>query len=415
MNPLNLCVSDPRSVRVGKVLTFARGCTLITSSTGAELQGGSYFVSNARVKGDTVTLSLNRAMQKPGGGFKISREAQQFRTTIAQLKAQYGFKIDRVSLMRGAIKEILKHEFKKAGKPEYLEELNHGDWDTAFKKVGNNLINKTMGATHVDESQRDDLIMDALERLLRPGTVVKNFNAEKNQLLPFLLSCFQRQMLTEIKYYKEEASNNVHNHTDYSHGESDSDDDLDEGSDGEEFDSPQKALEWKQLVKGLTTFIQKKKGAGRAKSLLTLMEGLLLGTSSVEIAEKLGVSKPAVSQMGVELRGLLVEFAKSTKDDDMLTLLKKWGVTSAVGEELESLGDALQRLKKIRKGGVKTTVCVSKLEDLDSDDALLDVVNSGSASAEELENLEAAFHANLAKFEDVIQGEDALIGLLRRK
>lgn len=418
MSPLNLVLSDPKSVKVGKILTFARGCTLITSSTGSELQSGSYLVSNARVRGDAVYLSLNRAMQKPGGGFRVSREATIYKTTIAQLRTQYGFKVDRVSLMRGVITQIFKHEFKKAGHPEYIELLGRDNgWDTAFKNAGNGVINKLKGSTHIDESQRDDIILDALERLLRPGTVIKNFNSDRNDsLLGYLIYCFQLQVRTEVKNYKEEAANNVHNHTDFSHGEKDSDESLDDGveADDDMDSSPHKSLEWKQLLKGFSDFIAKKSGKNRSKQLLEVLSGLLEGKIAAAIAEEMGMSKQAMFTLVKELRGWLLDFAKATKDSEMLSLLHKWGVTSAVGDsESESLADALLRLKRLRRGGKKTTVSIKTLGDLDSEDGLLDVLHSGSANSEDLGDLEDAFHANLAKFDDVIQGRDALMGLLQ--
>lgn len=333
-----------------------------------ELIGVTCDLENMAVGSDKFTVSVdNSAFEK---NFGIGKQAK-----------------------KGIIYELIKDQFKKVGKEGFDPKI---DYDTIFTNMGWKMLHKF--PKKFDEEEGQGIIFDRILEIFTPK-IVKSFDPNKD-LVKYFSVIFHNRM---NNYFKE-----LHRQKRQKIEVPDEPSDYLEDTEGEE-PSPEEVISYNELIKGIKNFIQ---GRVRAKEQLQVLDDMMQGFTSGEIAEKYNVSNSLVSRYTNDIRDSLKEYAKKTDNNALILLMQQQSKKRRHSDEdINFIQKVLQEYKKKvgeksiaerESSGDKTKVKRTVLMDKVSDEAIRETVLNDSYSAKQLKS-------ELEEYFSILSSQDELI------
>src|ERR1017187_5289470 len=209
---------------------------------------------------------------------------------------------------------------QKAGRSELFDPNPEGksSWDDFLNPIAYNLIRKN--PIHIDSGDYPDLIMAALMNIT--SLEISKFNRQgqwpdkQNSSFPkYIAHFFQMRMINPVL----QSLFNKNKRTTYKPSSDNRTDDewMDSRRSHPSFDG-EGEIQYKDLVQKLIQYL-KSKPDGRYYE--TMFPMLLNGSSSGEVAQKLGVSEGLISRYLTRMKEEIMSFAKSTNNNELFDLM----------------------------------------------------------------------------------------------
>lgn len=200
---------------------------------------------------------------------------------------------------------------RQTKRPELLPLMNGIDIDKVFMTLA--LKEGKKNPFHIDNESLMDLILDALTGVLS-ANAIKSYDPATREFVPYFGTMFQYRMRTEFHQYAQQKNKERDNRDDSEIG----DDDYYDHHQDHHDNSPHHEMEYKKMLGDMLQKLGRERNGPQMQKMLQM---LIEGHNSADIAEELGISKPAVSQWIEKLKEFIIEYAKYTKNDLLSTLM----------------------------------------------------------------------------------------------
>lgn len=260
----------------------------------------------------------------------------------------------------------------------------------------------------IDPSEEVSIVLDEMmQHVLTPENIQK-FQGQRT--LPYLGTILDRSLLNYLARNKDQK-NKVRDNIS---PDEDMDSQIDHSRNPNR--NPEDIAHADQLYAGITKFLLKQ---NRGKEFVLMFNFMIEGYSSQEIADRLKISKGAVSQWTGKLKAYLLDYAHQTKNSHLEALLGDLGGRrNSATDEMQGLRNVFIQYKK-KKGQDQSTpagkvslIDILGFEDLDAEEYQIKAVqNPGLAPSSEAERLNA-MNRILTSSGDVTQ-EDGKVFAIR--
>ena len=392
----------------------------LTTKENEDLPEGFYIVksvqlthSNEGSEGEKKRYlhNLNLLAINCDGKNELSLGSNSYNVSVGGREIKSNFGVGRVAA-KGIIYEYIKDQFEKVGKEGFKENI---DYDRIFRALAWKAFKKSK-ALEISKDDGEDMIINSLMRTITPKTV-KNFDPKRN-IEKFFGVIFYKDILDEMKKYLRERRREEEPQ------------DLDKGdknfTEEERFDyrtkdkseTPEDQVKYRVLVEDLKKFI---KGRVRGDKQLKILDDMIAGYSSSEIAQRNNISNSLVSRITNDIRNSIVEYANKTNNDELNLLMSKHSKKRMHSEEdVTIIYNVLKEYKKRFGAELKKrepsgeTIKVKKvvLEDKVSDAAIAKVILNDTYSSKALKSELNEYFSFLDDQDELIDSKDGkLVGL----
>jgi RNA polymerase sigma factor (sigma-70 family) len=324
--------------------------------------------------------NLNLVAVECDGINKLSLKSGNINISIDSNGFQSHFGMGK-NAAKGIIYSYIKDQFLKANKEGFKENV---DYDKIFNKMAWSVMHRS--PVKISKGDAQDIIVDALMQTVTSKTV-EEFDP-KRDIVKFFGSMFYNRMISEMKRWT------THKITEQEGNDSEEDftqeETLDFRRKDDQLESPEDILKYKELIKDLRGYIKKRV---RGKEQLKILEDMMRGDSSQEIAEKYNVSNSLVSRYTNDIRKSILEYAEKTNNTKLNYLMSKHSKKRMHSEaDVTFIYNVFKEYKKKfgsditsrKPSGDIIKVKKTVLEDKISDSAIANTILSDSYSSKAL-------------------------------